>query len=125
MHILPLREDPDGIHRLTVHLHPVDLGPVSVVAEIRDGAVHLQLSGAEDGAHDALRAALPELRKELEDGGFTSCTLDLTREAPQRHHEHPNRTLPRPGGAPVPVEDVPLPDEPRTARPGSRLNVRL
>ncbi|WP_030177113.1 flagellar hook-length control protein FliK [Spirillospora albida] len=127
MQILPLREGPDGVHRLTVHLNPVDLGPVSVVAEVRDGTVHLQLSGMEDGAHDALRAALPELRKELEDGGFSSCTLDLTREAPHGRQEHQNRTLPGPGRPPAAMEDVPLPDEqPQpVTRPGSRLNVRL
>lgn len=126
MQIMPLREGPDGVHRLTVHLNPVDLGPVSVVAEVRDGSVHLQLSGMEDGAHDALRAALPELRKELEDGGFSSCTLDLTREGPQGRQEHQNRTLPGPGRRTPAMEDVPLPEEqPQPSRPGSRLNVRL
>ncbi|WP_307827813.1 flagellar hook-length control protein FliK [Planomonospora sp. ID82291] len=82
VHVLPLRQDPDGIHRLTVHLHPADLGPVSVVAELRNGAVHLQLAGTSDGAFDALRSALPSLRQELEEGGFSACTLDLQREAP-------------------------------------------
>ncbi|HEX5741593.1 MAG TPA: flagellar hook-length control protein FliK [Pilimelia sp.] len=65
------------MHRLTVHLHPADLGPVSVVAEIRDGAIHVQLAGATDAGRESLRAALPDLRRELTDSGFTDCQLDL------------------------------------------------
>src|SRR5437762_7810071 len=81
MHIVPLRLDGDGVHRLTVHLHPADLGPVSVVAEIRHGDVAVQLSGATESGHQALREALPQLRQELTDAGFGNCTLDLRQGA--------------------------------------------
>jgi flagellar hook-length control protein FliK len=81
-HILPLRQGADGVHRMTIHLHPAELGAVSVTAEIRGGAVMLQIYGAADAAHDALRSALPQLREALERDGFTSCSLDLRRDAP-------------------------------------------
>ncbi|WP_189243126.1 flagellar hook-length control protein FliK [Planobispora rosea] len=138
MHILPLRQDPDGIHRLTVHLHPVDLGPISVVAELRNGAVHLQLAGASDAAFEALRSSLPDLKRELEDGGFSSCSLDLQREAPNGGQFGAGRQPqaqqdpaqqggqgwngdPYRGARTAPATADPVPE-----RPGSRLlNVRL
>ena len=63
--ITPLRLDADGVHRLTVNLHPVDLGPVQVVAEIRNGEINVQLSSSTDAGHESLRDALDDLRREL------------------------------------------------------------
>jgi flagellar hook-length control protein FliK len=77
MRIAPLRLDADGVHRLTVNLHPADLGPVQVVAEIRNGSVNVQLSGSTEAGHDALRNAMDDLRRELEQSGFSNTTLDL------------------------------------------------
>ena len=77
MRIAPLLLDADGVHRLTVHLHPADLGPVQVVAEIRNGEINVQLSGATDAGNDALRNAMDDLRRELNQSGFSSTTLDL------------------------------------------------
>jgi hypothetical protein len=88
MHIVPLRREADGIHRLTVHLHPVDLGPVSVVAEIRDGNVAVQLSGGTEHGRQALHQALPQLRQELLDAGFANCSLDLRQDAPTGGQEY-------------------------------------
>ncbi|MDP9394576.1 MAG: flagellar hook-length control protein FliK, partial [Actinomycetota bacterium] len=75
--IAPLRESADGIHRLTMHLHPADLGPVQVVAEMRSGVLSLQLAGSNDLAREALRAALPDLRRELAEAGVLSGSLDV------------------------------------------------
>ncbi|GIH81042.1 flagellar hook-length control protein FliK [Planobispora longispora] len=136
-HVVPLRQDPDGVHRLTVHLNPVDLGPVSVVAEVRNGAVHLQLAGTSDVAFDTLRTALPELKRELEESGFSSCSLDLQREAPNGGQSGERRqaqqdaaaqqggqswnSAPYGGARTASATTDPVPD-----RPGSRLlNVRL
>ena len=77
MRIAPLLLDADGVHRLTVHLHPADLGPVQVVAEIRNGEINVQLSGATDAGNDALRNAMDDLRRELDRSGFSNTTLDL------------------------------------------------
>jgi flagellar hook-length control protein FliK len=77
MQIVPLRLEADGVHRLTVHLHPVDLGPVQLVAEIRNGDVTLQLSGSTDAGTAALRDSLDDLRRELTASGFGNCSLDV------------------------------------------------
>jgi flagellar hook-length control protein FliK len=84
MRIAPLRLDADGVHRLTVQLHPVDLGPVQVVAEIRNGDINVQLTGTTDAGTDAIRNALGDLRRELEDSGFANCTLDLRQGTAQQ-----------------------------------------
>jgi flagellar hook-length control protein FliK len=99
MHIVPLRRDADGVHRLTVHLHPVDLGPVSVVAEIRNGNVSVQLSGGTESGRQALHAALPQLHQELIDAGFTNCSLDLRQDAPGSGPEYRQPTPAQPGAA--------------------------
>ncbi|MCW2638878.1 MAG: Collagen alpha-2(I) chain, partial [Dactylosporangium sp.] len=91
--LAPLQKGPDGVHRLTIHLNPVDLGPISVTAEVRTGDIHVHLAGATDAAREALRAALPELRKELQGSGFGSSSLDVS-------HDAPGRGTPDQGGAP-------------------------
>jgi flagellar hook-length control protein FliK len=73
--IVPLR-DKNGEHSLTVSLHPVDLGPITVTARIQGTDIHLDLGGATESGREALRNALPDLRRELERAGFTSCLLD-------------------------------------------------
>ena len=80
--IAPLRRGPDGVHRLTVLLHPADLGAVQVVAEIRGGEISLQLAGTTEVGWQALTASLPQLRKELADAGFDQCSVVLRQDAP-------------------------------------------
>jgi flagellar hook-length control protein FliK len=91
--IAPLKLDGDGVHRLSIHLHPADLGPVNVVAELRNGDIHIHLAGATDAGREALRQALPELRRELQSAGYGSASFDMSHQAPQ---EQPGR----PGQAP-------------------------
>ncbi|MFL6140959.1 MAG: flagellar hook-length control protein FliK, partial [Labedaea sp.] len=73
--IAPLRSR-DGEHTLTVHLHPVDLGPITVTAQVRGQDIQLNLGGATESGREALRAALPDLRRELEQAGFSSCLFN-------------------------------------------------
>ncbi|MET1008123.1 MAG: flagellar hook-length control protein FliK, partial [Propionibacteriaceae bacterium] len=75
--------DADGVHRLTVNLHPVDLGPVQVVAEIRNGEINLQLTSSTDAGHESLSDALDELRRQLEQSGFSNTSLDLRQGSSQ------------------------------------------
>jgi flagellar hook-length control protein FliK len=114
MRIGPLRLEADGVHRLTVNLHPADLGPVQVVAEIRNGDVSLQLSGSTDAGTAALRDSLDDLRRELTDAGFGSCDLDLRQgsgdaqqEQPRQHFSpsRPQMTTPAPTVAPAAVAE--------------------
>lgn len=76
-HVTPLRLSADGVQTLTVMLHPQDLGAVQVRAELRDGVVSLQLIGSTDIGRDALRAALPDLRRDLVSAGVTTGSVDL------------------------------------------------
>ena len=91
MRIVPLRLEADGVHRLTVNLHPADLGPVQVVAEIRNGDVSLQLSGSTDAGTAALRDSLDNLRRELADAGFGNCDLDLRQGSADAQQEQPRQ----------------------------------
>jgi flagellar hook-length control protein FliK len=100
-----------------VHLHPADLGPVSLVAEIRGGTVSLQLSGSTEAGRETLRAALPDLRRELIESGFGKCDVDLRQDGGQARQQQLRPPLeqqtPRIGpdradqvpDAPVPVRD--------------------
>ena len=128
MHLVPLRLDADGIHRLTVHLHPADLGMVSLVAEIREGSVHLQLAGATEAGREALRAALPDLRRELQQGGFARCSLDLGPGTPQGGHPYEREsapwTRPSPDRPAVPQESTVDQVVPITTS-ASRLDLRI
>jgi flagellar hook-length control protein FliK len=118
-HIVPLRLEADGIHRLTVHLHPADLGPVSLVAEIRDGTVAMQLAGSTEAARDALRAALPDLRRELTDSGFRDCQLDLRQDGGQ-----PDRQLREPVSRAGRADRAGTDQPAATAEPTTRTPVR-
>jgi flagellar hook-length control protein FliK len=77
MVLSPLRRGPDGVHRMTIQLRPEELGPVSIVAEVRGGAIAVQLQANHEAGRAALQAALPELRQDLRDAGFGDCALDL------------------------------------------------
>jgi flagellar hook-length control protein FliK len=123
MRIAPLRLDADGVHRLTVNLHPADLGPVQVVAEIRGGEINVQLSGATDAGNDALRNAIDDLRRELQDAGFANCSLDLrqgTAQQDQARQQFSFMSSARGGAPAVPAAPEPVPT--RTTDTG-RLDV--
>jgi flagellar hook-length control protein FliK len=127
MRLAPLRKGPDGVHRLTVHLNPVELGPVSVLAEVRDGEIHLQLAGSTEIGRQALLTALPELRKDLHHAGFGSCSLDLQREAPQgqsrQDPQAPSRArAPGREGGSTPPPEAP---EPPPSRSRHGVDVRI
>jgi flagellar hook-length control protein FliK len=123
MRIAPLRLDADGVHRLTVNLHPADLGPVQVVAEIRGGEINVQLSGATDAGNDALRNAIDDLRRELQDAGFANCSLDLRQgnaQQDQARQQFSFMSSARGGAPAVPAAPDPVPT--RTTDTG-RLDV--
>jgi flagellar hook-length control protein FliK len=124
-----LRLDADGVHRLTVNLHPADLGPVQVVAEIRNGEISVQLSSSTDAGHESLRNALDDLRRELQQSGFTTTSLDLRQGTPQEQARQQFAFMGdgnRRGNGGDSAEPAPAPAEP--SPPGttgtSRLDIR-
>jgi flagellar hook-length control protein FliK len=127
MRIVPLRLDADGVHRLTVHLHPADLGPVQVVAEIHNGDISVQLSGATDAGNEALRASLDDLRRELDQSGFKNCSLDLGQGSAQQQARqqfasaaaHGRRTADAESGSPTTASA----EEPTRRTAGGRIDL--
>jgi flagellar hook-length control protein FliK len=72
-----LKAGVDGTHRLVLALHPIDLGPVNIVARMDHGAITVQLASDNDAARAALRDSLPQLRHELEQAGFTGVGVSM------------------------------------------------
>jgi flagellar hook-length control protein FliK len=66
---------------VTVHVTPDDLGQVTLRAQLHAGSVHVELFAAGDAGRDALRNALPELRRELA-GQAPGTTVELSAGAP-------------------------------------------
>jgi flagellar hook-length control protein FliK len=127
--IVPLRLDADAVHRLTVNLHPVDLGPVQVIAEIRNGEINVQLASSTDAGHESLRNALEDLRRELQQAGFSNTSLDLRQGTPQEQARQQFAFLNNDDGTrgengPATAESArPVPAEPLL--PGTNGNSRL
>jgi flagellar hook-length control protein FliK len=80
--VTPLRRGPDGTHVLTMRLDPGHLGPVTVVAEVKGGAIRLELIAAVPAAQKALEQAAGDLRRDLADAGFGSASVDVRSGGP-------------------------------------------
>lgn len=71
-----LRASAPGTHVMTMRLEPEHFGPLRLVAHIGADGVRIELLGATEAARDALRAALPDLKRDLVGVGLTA-DLDL------------------------------------------------
>lgn len=80
----PLRQAPDGTHRLSVHLRPDELGEVLVDVRVRGNEVNLTIRADLAGTADLLRDAVGELRAELEAAGFRSGDVDVSSHSDRR-----------------------------------------
>jgi flagellar hook-length control protein FliK len=67
--VTPLRRLGDGQHDLVLELRPADLGAVRVELSLDKGVVHLGLRAEVEQTGQLLRAALPELRQQLDAAG--------------------------------------------------------
>lgn len=75
-----------GEHVMTVHVTPDTLGPVTVRAHVGTEGVRVELFAPTDAGRDALRAILPDLRRDFSGSGL-SGSLDLSSQnqpAPQQ-----------------------------------------
>ena len=78
-----------GEHVMTVHVTPDTLGPVTVRAHVGGEGVRVELFAPTDAGRDALRAILPDLRRDLGGAGLTG-TLDLSSQnQPAPQHDAP------------------------------------
>ena len=62
---------------LTISVSPDNLGPVTVRAHVNGDNIRVELFAPTDLARDALRAILPDLRRDLSGGGL-NAHLDLS-----------------------------------------------
>jgi hypothetical protein len=104
-----------------------------VVAEIRNGEISVQLSGATDAGNDALRNALDDLRRELDRSGFSSTTLDLRQGAGQQDQARQqfgfmangrNGAGPDPAGVGVESATEAVAPQPTGPDPDGRLDIK-
>ncbi|MFC0249939.1 hypothetical protein ACFFIO_15635 [Citricoccus parietis] len=87
---------PDGTHLATVRISPEALGPVTLEATSRDGAIRLEITAATEAGRENLRVVLTELRRELA-AAQPGATLELSSGAKDAA---PNGTGSSPGGRP-------------------------
>ena len=92
----PLRRLADGTHNVVLELHPAELGAVRVELSLDRGIVHLGLRAEVEGTGELLRAALPELRSQLDAAGLTSgrVSVDANQAGPRRDGQQAWRTDP-------------------------------
>jgi flagellar hook-length control protein FliK len=76
--------DAGSVQRLTLHLHPADLGAVQVIATLDDGTVSLQLLAGNPATREALRSALGALRSDLVAAGLDGTRLDVSDQPPSQ-----------------------------------------
>jgi flagellar hook-length control protein FliK len=74
--LLGLRSAGDGNHVLTIRVTPENLGPVMVRAHVSGDSLRIELVAPTDQAREAIKAIMPDLRRDLSQaGGPTSLDL--------------------------------------------------
>ena len=124
-----LKTMPAGEHVMTLRVDPESIGPVRVVAHIGVGGVRIELVGVTEQAREALRSALPELRRDLAAAGLPA-ELDLGSES-SGFGTTPQRDLDRDGrqgrgaspAAAAAATSQPTPSQPAPVRAGLDLLV--
>jgi flagellar hook-length control protein FliK len=66
-----------GQHVVTVTVSPESLGQVTVRAHVSAQGMHVEMFAASDAGRDAVRAILPDLKRDMGQSGV-STTLDLS-----------------------------------------------
>ncbi len=73
----PLLRGDDGSYAVQLQLHPHDLGAVQVTVDVRHGEISVQLHSPDPAAQDALRDGLSDLRRQLEDQGLRTGSMEV------------------------------------------------
>jgi flagellar hook-length control protein FliK len=70
--LFTLATAPTGEHTIVVNVAPDNLGPVTVRAHVSADGIRVELFAPTDVGRDAIRAILPDLRKDLASSGMNS-----------------------------------------------------
>lgn len=117
--VVNLARAPHGDHVITVTVTPENLGPVTVRAHVGPDGVRVELFAPLDVGRDALRAILPDLRRDLAGTGL-QAQLDVSAQsepdARDRQRDEPGGHLPgrfaeRPATADSPRRTDPNPTQ--------------
>ena len=114
----------DGSHRLSLQLHPEELGAVQLEVAIRDGQLHVRVVAETDAARSALEQNLPELRSDLRDAGVRAGSLEVGPDASGRDPSDPSSREPRNELRDELIDDE-LPTSPPEPTTASGLDIRL
>lgn len=74
--IATLAVTPHGERTLNVKVAPDSLGPITVTAQLGGDGLRVDLTASTDAGREALRAMLPELRRELAATGHASLSIN-------------------------------------------------
>ena len=72
-----------GHYRLTLNVHPKELGAIDVVMEMREGRLDAQISSANAVTRDLLGDSLPRLRDALQQNGIQLANLTIGSDGQQ------------------------------------------
>lgn len=103
-----------GDRQVDLHLHPADLGPLSISLELNDGTTQAQFQVAHASVRAAVEQALPQLREALASQGIAlgqaSVSDQSSRGSAQRDPQSPmfSRSDTSPVAEPVVVQQVQL-----------------
>lgn len=119
----PALEGPDGAYSMSLQLYPEELGAVQMEVVVRGSEISLALHAADEAALEVLRAALPELRAQLESSGLTAAGVSVDHGRGGRHDQPAQQNRPGPAtGSGAPAADAPAPPSPD---PDAVLDVRM
>ena len=79
-----------------MRLPPEELGAIELDVELRGGEINLRMRPESDAGREAIRAALPMLRSELEASGVRAGTFDLGEHASGQAPEERRQPMPTP-----------------------------
>lgn len=76
----PTRRFTDGSHRLSIQMTPDDLGTVTIELSMHRGQLSMHMLTETQGAADALRSSLHELRADLEGSGQRTGSFEVAQQ---------------------------------------------
>ncbi len=135
--IATLAAGPHGERTLSVNIAPEALGPITVKAHLGSEGIRMDLTAPTEAGREALRAMLPELRRELVAAGGGSITVGTGSEASataggnkgqEQAADGEHRSSAGSGIQPLPVSagqrpETPRQDTPLTQNVASHLDV--